>query len=55
MSCFRVAAAGGGMGCPAARYPGVETATGLMRRFLDPVFAGTVSGAWDPATVEWVE
>ncbi|MDR1294900.1 MAG: nucleotidyl transferase AbiEii/AbiGii toxin family protein, partial [Bifidobacteriaceae bacterium] len=40
---------------PAAEYRSVEAAMGLMRRFLDPVLAGTARRVWDPGTLEWIE
>jgi hypothetical protein len=40
---------------PAVGYESVEMAMDLMRRFLDPVLAGTARGTWDPATLEWTE
>jgi hypothetical protein len=40
---------------PAAAYPEVEAALGLMRRFIAPVLAGTARGWWDPTALEWTE
>jgi hypothetical protein len=40
---------------PAAGYLTIEAAMTLMRRFIDPVLAGTAIGVWNPSTLEWTD